>query len=181
MTPPLPTPPTATGRRIERDGVLMLAYRRSLDSPLDSVWAAVTDPDRLARWVGTWSGDPASGAVEFTMLFEGEDPAPSRVTIDECVPSRRLAVRSASDAPGEHAAADEWLFAFDLAQEGERTVLSFTHVLTSPEAALDFGPGWDYYLDRMQLAEAGEDPGSVDFADYHPRLVEHYRAEFGVA
>ncbi len=41
------------------------------------------------------------------------------------------------------------------------------------------GPGWDYYLDRMVLAEAGDDPGTLDFDDYYPALAEHYRREFG--
>lgn len=36
------------------------------------------------------------------------------------------------------------------------------------------GPGWDYYLDRLAVAETGGDPASVDFGDYHPVHAQHY-------
>ena len=34
---------------------------RTFHAPIDDVWAAVTEPERLARWLGTWTGDPATG------------------------------------------------------------------------------------------------------------------------
>ena len=54
----------------------------------------MTEPERLARWIGTWTGDPASGPVDFRMLYEGEGPATEVFTIHECEEPRRLAVTS---------------------------------------------------------------------------------------
>lgn len=62
--------PRATGTRHTRDGTDHLVLIRTFRAPIDSVWAAVTDPERLNRWIGTWDGDPASGRVNFRMTFE---------------------------------------------------------------------------------------------------------------
>ena len=68
-----------------------VVIERTFRAPVRDVWAAVTEPERLVRrWIGTWSGDPASGAVEFRMTAEGEDVAARAVTVHECDPPRRL-------------------------------------------------------------------------------------------
>ena len=55
----------AVGRREERGGIATLVLHRTFRAPVEDVWAAVTDPERLVRWIGTWTGDPAirAGAV----------------------------------------------------------------------------------------------------------------------
>ena len=47
----------------------MLVQTRTFAAPIEDVWAAITEPERLARWIGTWTGDPASGRVRFAMTF----------------------------------------------------------------------------------------------------------------
>ena len=63
--------------RVDRgpDGRLRLVISRQFRSPIDDVWASVTEPERLARWIGTFTGDPASGRVAFRMTAEGDAPA----------------------------------------------------------------------------------------------------------
>ena len=34
------------------DGRQRLEFRRSWPDPIDDVWAALTEPDRMARWIG---------------------------------------------------------------------------------------------------------------------------------
>ena len=51
------TPTRPTGRRETRGGHDLVVYTRTFAAPLDDVWAAVTEPRRLERWVGTWEGD----------------------------------------------------------------------------------------------------------------------------
>ena len=36
-----------------------VVFERTFRAPIDDVWAAVTEPERLERWIGTWTGDPA--------------------------------------------------------------------------------------------------------------------------
>ena len=64
---------TPLGRREHRDGAEHLVFTRTFAAPVDDVWAACTDPRRMERWIGTWTGDPASGEVVFRMTAEGED------------------------------------------------------------------------------------------------------------
>ena len=52
--------PTGTDRAASDDR-LTLFVTRTFHAPIEDVWAAVTEPERLARWLGTWSGDPAIG------------------------------------------------------------------------------------------------------------------------
>lgn len=162
-----------TGRRGSRDGSSYVVYTREFEAPIEDVWAAVTEPARLERWIGTWSGDPASGQVDFRMTAEGDDVGVEVYRIDVCEPPRRL--RTRSQTPGDEFV---WRLELDLAEEGGVTTLTFAQAMDDPELASSVGPGWDYYLDRLVAAEAGGDVASVDFDDYYPRHGDHYRAEF---
>ena len=51
----------------EDDGRQRLEFRRSWPDPIEDVWPALTEPDRLARWIGTYEGERGPVA-----------PAPSR-------------------------------------------------------------------------------------------------------
>ena len=150
-------------------------YEREFRAPIDDVWAAVTEPARLERWIGTWSGDPASGSVDFRMTAEAEDaPAethrilalrPAPPAGDRVQPRRddgRLAARA---RPRRGPAASP----SSLRAAVSRTTIPVDSV----------GPGWDYYLDRLVAAEAGRDVAEVVWDDYYPRAGrEPYRGEF---
>ena len=160
-----------TGTRETRAGESNLVYTRTFAAPVEDVWAAVTEPERLQRWVGTWEGDPSDGWVGFRMTAEAEDAAAERMWVDECEPPRRLAVHSSTPD-------GSWFLELDLAERDGRTTLTFAQRLADPELAADIGPGWDYYLDRLVAAETGGDVAAVDFTDYHPADGDHYRALF---
>jgi uncharacterized protein YndB with AHSA1/START domain len=165
--------PTATGHREQRDTTTYVVFRREFRAPIDDVWAAVTEPERLERWIGTWSGDPASGVVEFRMTAEGEDaPAePHRIVV--CEPPRRLVTESSSPL-------DEtvWRLELDLSERDGVTTLTFAQVVGDGVPVESVGPGWDYYLDRLVAAQAGRGVGEVVWDDYYPALADHYRAAF---
>ena len=46
---------------------MRLEFVRNYDAPADGVWSALTEPERVARWIGTVSGDPTTGTVELRM------------------------------------------------------------------------------------------------------------------
>lgn len=160
-----------TGRIEQRDGRHVLVCARQLRAPIEDVWAAVTEPDRLARWIGTWEGDPTSGSVQFRMLFEGDHPGDT-MTIRRCEPPHRLHV---SSQVGD----EVWLLDLDLTHADGVTTLTFTQLGVSAEQASAVGPGWDFYLDRLVDAETGADPMQRDFErDYYPATSAHYTAQF---
>ena len=77
-----------TGYRETRDGHDVVVLTRQFPAAVEDVWAAVTEPDRLERWIGTWEGDPADGWVGFRMTAESPDASAGRMWIDECDPPR---------------------------------------------------------------------------------------------
>jgi uncharacterized protein YndB with AHSA1/START domain len=164
---------TPTGRHERRDGAPYLVFERTFRAPVDDVWAAVTEPGRLERWIGTWTGDPASGAITFRMTAEGDDVPDETIWIDECERPSRLVMRSMTPDEPEKL----WRWEVVLREAGGVTTLTFAQEVTHPEIAESVGPGWDYYLDRLVAAETGGDAGAIDFDDYYPALTAHYRGE----
>lgn len=180
-TTPTPTPtpaptPAATGRRLVEGDDTYVQFVRTFRAPIADVWAAVTESDRLARWIGSWTGDPTTGSVLFQMLFEGDEVPQEHFAIDECTPPYRLRITTSMPYDGEDP--EHWQLRLDLAESDGVTTLTFAQNVPDPSMATNVGPGWDYYLDRMAAAEAGTDPAAVDFDDYFPALSEHYRQEF---
>jgi uncharacterized protein YndB with AHSA1/START domain len=161
-----------TGKIERRNGQHVLVLTRQFRAPVEDVWAAVTEPDRLARWIGTWEGDASSGNVRFRMLFEGDAPAET-MSIRVCEPPHRLHVTS-------QVGAQTWLLELDLAHAAGVTTLTFTQPGVTAGQASDVGPGWDYYLDRLMDVEHGVDPARRDFErDYYPATSAYYTAQFG--
>jgi len=166
-TTPAPGP---VGRREERNGAPSVVIERTFRAPAADVWAAVTEPDRLVRWIGTWSGDPASGVVQFRMTAEGEDIAAEPVTVHECDPPRRLVLSWSSD--GVH-----WHVELDLSEAAGVTTLTFAQRVPDTATGRDVGPGWEYYLDRLVTAETGGDVTAIEWSHYEG-MAGHYEALF---
>ncbi len=156
-----------TGRIEQRDGQAVLVQVRTFAAPIEDVWAAVTEPERLARWIGTWTGDPATGSVAFAMTFEGQEDGDPLV-IRVCEPPHRLHVTTqVGDA--------QWLLDLDLTHDDGLTTLTFSQPGIALDQVGDVAPGWDYYLDRLVDVLTGEDPGRRDFErDYYPATSAHY-------
>ncbi|MEV5001765.1 SRPBCC family protein [Nocardioides sp. LML1-1-1.1] len=168
---------TPTGRRVDRDGTTYVELVRTFRAPVADVWAAVTESDRLARWIGTWTGDPTSGEVLFQMAYEGDEVSGETFRIDECVPPYRL--RITTTMPRDDGTEDHWRLRVDLGEEDGVTTLTFAQDLPDPTIAENVGPGWEYYLDRMVAAETGADPAALVWDDYYPAMSDHYRRAFG--
>ena len=133
----------------------------------------MTEPERLVRWIGTWSGDPASGTVQFRMTAEGEDIEAEPVTVHECDPPRRLVLSWVSGPP----ASGLWEIELDLAERDGVTTLTFAQRVPDTATGRDVGPGWEYYLDRLVAAHSGADVAAVAWPDYEG-MVGHYERLF---
>lgn len=99
---------TPLGQVLRDEEGMRLEFIRTYDDPVDEVWSALTEPDRVARWIGALSGDPAAGTVELVMSEE-DGATPQIVTILECAadaarggrakPRRHLAPRGRAPSP----------------------------------------------------------------------------------
>lgn len=156
----------ATGR-VRSNGLRKeLAYERTFRAEIDDVWASITKPERLERWIGTWSGEAGPGkTVAFVMTAEGATE-PENVLIVECDPPRRLTLR----LPGPSGAA--WDVDITLTETGGVTTLVFAQTIKPGDNLGDYGPGWEYYLDRLVAAREGAD--FVEWDEYPPVIQAYY-------
>jgi uncharacterized protein YndB with AHSA1/START domain len=137
--------PTAGGAS-ERVSVLL---RRSYDSAAQDVWDAVTDPDRIKRWLMPISGDLRVGG---SFQLEGnaggeilacEPPRLLRVTFGD--PNSIVELRLTAQADGDTVLELEHTVPIEIAQSGA--------------GALWVGPGWDGALLGLGLFLRGEAVG----------------------
>jgi len=124
-----------------------LQFRRSWPDPVEDVWAALTEPDRMTRWIGTYEGERSVGGTgTFTMTHE-EELVGEPMRIVECVPPHRLVVEWQTEMG--------WRVQLDLIREGEHTVLLFTQLFPAGTEVADFVLGWHWYLDKFDAEVSG--------------------------
>ncbi|MFD1719449.1 SRPBCC family protein [Georgenia deserti] len=143
-----------------------VVFTRHFRAPIEDVWEAVSDPARLERWIGTYSGDPASGHVTFRMTAE-EDAGDEEVAIHRCEPPHHWSVTTSSDG-------QSWSFTLTLTEDDGGTRLEFAQVLTDPAELQSFGPGWEYYLDRLAADLRGAQADEVRWEDYYPTMADYF-------
>ena len=80
---------TGVGTMRSADGNGAVRMEDRYDTDIDDLWSALTEPQRLARWIGDVEGDLRLGG-EFQARFTSSWEGPGRV--DVCEPPRRLLV-----------------------------------------------------------------------------------------
>jgi uncharacterized protein YndB with AHSA1/START domain len=147
----------------EDDGRQRLELRRSWPDPIEDVWAALTEPDRLARWIGVYEGERrAGGTGTFRMTQEDGEAAGQPTTIVECDPPRRLVIE------WPEASAQMERIDLDLVVEGGRTVLRFVQFFPAATDVVDWALGWHWYLDKL----AAEIDGGASPSDWDAFVAE---------
>ena len=134
-----------------------IRLRRTYDAPIDDVWDALTNPDRIGRWFLPVSGDYRVGG---TFQFEGN--AGGRIVACER-PNRLLVTWGYAEMGGDAAASELEL---RLMPDGDgATVFELEHTAIVPDDAWAlFGPGavgvgWDQGLLGLGLHLRGDSAG----------------------
>jgi uncharacterized protein YndB with AHSA1/START domain len=166
--------PEATGVRETRDGVDWVVYTRRIRASTEQVWAAWTEPEELARWVGKSDG-VIDGPSDFFFTFEGDDLLPMTYRLDHMDEGRALGV-TMSD-PGRESS---WRLEMDLIADGDATVLRVAQVIENAALAPSVAAGWEFYLDRLVAILEGREPDRLDYDEYFLNQAEHYRQMFPV-
>jgi uncharacterized protein YndB with AHSA1/START domain len=159
----------AIHRQVERqlpgDGSgeqVSVLLRRSYDAPVDDVWDAVTQPDRIKRWFVPLSGDLRVGGS-----FQLEGNAGGEILT--CEPPRLLKVSFGGPTS---------IVELRLTPDGDSdTVLELEHsvpieMAQSGAGALWVGPGWDGALLGLGLFLRGEAIGDPVAAAHSPEALE---------
>jgi uncharacterized protein YndB with AHSA1/START domain len=126
-------------------------------APPATVFAFLTDPDKILRWMGTEASvEPQVGGL-YLVNVTGENHAEGRFT--EVIPVHRLAYtfgwrERAHMPPGSS------LIEIDLIDRDGGTLVRMTHSgLPNEEERVAHGKGWVHYLGRLAVAAGGGDPG----------------------
>ena len=126
-------------------------------APRASVFAFLTDPDKIVQWMGTEATTEAHPGGMY--LLKGVGSATARGTFREVVPVHRLAYSFGWEG-NEEVSPGSSLIEIDLIEQDGGTLLRMTHSgLPNATTQASHGKGWAHYLGRLTEAAAGRDPG----------------------
>jgi len=134
-------------------------FERWYDASLTELWGALTDPGRMARWLGAEVAIEARAGGAVRLRWDGSDEMNGVITAFE--PGRLLEY-----SWNEVALGVESQVRFELRAEGSGTVLILAHTRVPAAQAPGFGAGWHGHLDALAAALAGQP------ADPHQRYRE---------
>ena len=150
----------------EVDGSGTVHVEDVYDTDVDDLWAAVTEPGRLSRWLGEVSGDLQVGgtfAARFTSSWEG----PGRVEV--CQRPHRLLLTM---QPGTD---EEMQIEALLTTEAEGTRLVVEERGFPPGVAPDHGAGWQAHIEDLRAHLEGREPAA--WKERWEQLIPSYRPE----
>lgn len=155
------------GQLIRTEDRAVLQYRRRYGHSPEKVWRALTEPAELAAWFPTTiEGDRAVGAA-LTFGFEEVEIAPMEGEMLEYDPPQRLEFTWGPDR-----------VRFELARDGEATVMTMTVTLEELGKATRDGAGWHQCLDALDRRLAGDHSRDYD-PDRWRVLRDSYAEQFG--
>lgn len=150
-------------RSIGATGAVRMEDRYPTD--IADLWSALTEPERLARWVADVEGDLGLGG-RFRACFTSGWECEGRV--EECHPPHRLLVTL---APGE---ADETVIEAELTRDGDQTRLVIEERGLPLDELAAHGAGWQVHVEDLAAHLAGRE--AADWRGRWTELTPLYRA-----
>jgi uncharacterized protein YndB with AHSA1/START domain len=136
---------------------LMVRRETHIAAPPATVFAFLTDPEKIIRWMGTEATMEAHPGGLY--LVNGIGRRAARGVFREVVPVHRLAYSFGWEG-SEVVPPGSSLIEIDLIDQDGGTLLRFTHTgLPTAEQCAGHAEGWAHYLARLTVVVAGGDPG----------------------
>lgn len=175
------------------DGRYTVRFERRLSHSVDRVWAAITEPGEIIKWLGAAELEPVEGgSIKITWLNsftpeqaaeygikgmeEGHEESVLNGTITRLDPPRLLEIDS--DIFGQ--------MRFELFAEGDGCLLRFSDTFeTPPDMLAQSMAGWHMHLDHLERALGGEgvtnwDTWSEDHLDAWAEIRDRYATNTNV-
>ena len=127
------------------DGEGVVRMEDLFDTGIDDLWAALNDPDRLARWYGEVEGDLSQGAAfRVRIALAGERVG----RVEACDPPQRLlwTMRDPDPQPGQP---DQTVIEAQLIAEGARTRLVWTERGMPVDLLPAYGAGIQIHVEHL--------------------------------
>jgi uncharacterized protein YndB with AHSA1/START domain len=138
-----------TGALQSVDGRGVVRMEGIYETDIDDLWSALTDAQRLARWIAEVEGDLRLGGA-FRATFTSGWEGPGRV--DACDPPRHLLVTM---TPGGE---EETVIEAVLVADGDQTRLVVEERGLPLEELAAHGAGWQAHLEDLAAHSAGLEP-----------------------
>jgi uncharacterized protein YndB with AHSA1/START domain len=137
---------------------LVVRRETHIPAPPSAVFAFLTDPEKILRWMGTEAElEPHPGGL---YLLNVTGARFARGVFREVVPVHRLAYSFGWDG-SETVPPGSSVVEIDLIEQSNGTLLRLTHTgLPNAAQCAGHAEGWAHYLDRLAQVGAGRDPGA---------------------
>lgn len=131
------------------DGTGILRLEDRFDTDLADLWSALTDPDRLRRWLGEVEGDLILGGQFRAHYFASGWEGTGRVEV--CEPPRRLLISTVSaDEP-------DALVELTLTADGDQTALVIEDRGLPLDHLADYGAGDQVHVEDLAAYLGGRE------------------------
>jgi uncharacterized protein YndB with AHSA1/START domain len=120
------------------------------DTDIDDLWSALTDPRRLARWMGEVEGDLRLGGEFRARFFASGWEGTGRV--EACEPPERLLVVTKHDRQ-----TDEQVIEATLAADGDQTILVWEERGMPLNLLAEYGAGIQVHVEDLAAYLAGRE------------------------
>ena len=165
MTSNLPVGGRILGSLRSADGKGVVRMEDRYDTDIDDLWSALTDPRRLARWIGEVEGDLRLGGEFRFRFFASGSEGTGRV--DACESPRRLLLTMALGQP------DEDVIEATLTADGSQTILVWEERGMPLNLLAAYGAGVQIHVEDLAAYLAGRE--RVDAANRWDELQLAYQ------
>jgi uncharacterized protein YndB with AHSA1/START domain len=151
-------------RSAEGKGIVRIEDRFETD--VDDLWSALTDPRRLARWIGEVEGDlRLGGEFRFSFFASGSE---GTGRVEACEPPRLLLLTMALDQP------DEDVIEATLTADGDTTILVWEERGMSLDQIAAYGAGVQIHVEDLAAYLAGREhrDATARFGELFPSYQE---------
>jgi len=148
------------------DGTGIVRLEDRFDTDVDDLWSALTDPRRLARWLGEVEGDLRQGGEFRARYFASGWEGTCRVEV--CEPPRRLLILTTSpDEP-------DGVVEATLTADGDHTVLVIEDRGLPLEQLAAYGAGDQVHVEDLAAYLAGREhcDARARWQELHPAYQE---------
>jgi uncharacterized protein YndB with AHSA1/START domain len=148
------------------DGKGVVRMEDRFDTDIDDLWSALTDPLRLARWIGEVEGDLRLGGEYRFRFFASGSEGTGRV--EACEPPRRLLLTMALGQP------DEDVIEATLTADGGQTILVWEERGMPLDLLAAYGAGVQIHVEDLAAYLAGRDrvDAAARWAELQPAYQE---------
>ncbi len=144
-------------------------FKRLIPGPIELAWDYLTKPELLKTWFADVTLEQRVGgavAIRFGGGDDGKtcDTAGVRGTVSECRKPHVIAFswfQQRLQPDGSRKPSDEGAVRFELAERGDKVLLTLLHTGLPIHELANHSAGWHAYLDNLDSLMSGR--GSIDF------------------